>query len=75
MCLAVPMQIVKVDGNRAVVESQGVETTIALDLVDDAKPGDYVIVHAGFAIQKLEEDEAKETLAIFERLEQSWEAS
>ena len=69
MCLAVPMQVKHIDGRLAVVQSGGAELTAALDLVDGVRVGDYVIVHAGYAIQVLDAEEAKETLAIFERLE------
>ena len=74
MCLAVPMQVLSVDGSMGKVRSQGIEMEVSLDLTPEAIPGDYVIVHAGFAIQKLSSEEAKETLLIFERLEKSWEA-
>lgn len=73
MCLATPMQITCIDGTVATVESAGVQMDIGLDLVDEAAVGDYVIVHAGYAIQRLSQDEAQETLAILERLRQSWE--
>ena len=69
MCLAVPMQVVSIEGLTAKVSAQGIETNVALDLTPEAAPGDYVIVHAGFAIQRLSEDEARETLQIFERIE------
>lgn len=72
MCLAVPMRVKSIDGSRAVVENNGVELHVSLDLSPDATIGDYVIVHAGFAIQTLTTEEAEETLGIFERLEASW---
>ncbi len=71
MCLAVPMQVMSVDGQTAEVSMQGIKTEVALDLVENVSKGDYVIVHAGFAIQVLSNEEAKETLAIFERLRES----
>ena len=74
MCLAVPMEVVAVAGARGRVRSGGVETEIALDLTPDAAVGDYVIVHAGFAIQCLDAEDARETLAIFSRLEAAWNA-
>ncbi len=73
MCLAIPMQVISIDRQSAKVSSSGVAITVSLDLVDHAVPGDYVIVHAGFAIQVLSDEEAKETLAILKRLEMSWE--
>lgn len=72
MCLAIPMQVIFVDGARGRVSANGIETEVALDLTPEAEPGDYVIVHAGFAIQRLSQEEAAETLEIFERLEKSW---
>jgi hydrogenase expression/formation protein HypC len=62
------MEVIRIEGTRGVVRQSGVELVVALDLVDDVKVGDYVIVHAGFAIQAMPAAEAKETLAIFERL-------
>jgi hydrogenase expression/formation protein HypC len=69
MCLAIPMRIVQIDGERGVVEVGGVKKEAGLQLVKDAKVGDYVIVHAGFAIQRLDEKNAMETLALFEEME------
>lgn len=66
MCLAIPVRIeelVAVDG--ALVNLGGVRKAISLSLVDDVGVGDYVIVHAGYALQKLDEDEAARTLALF----------
>jgi hydrogenase expression/formation protein HypC len=68
MCLAVPMKVVRVQGERATAIIDGVEREIGTALVPDISEGDYVIVHAGFAIQKLSESEAKETLAIFAQM-------
>ncbi|MBN1419092.1 MAG: HypC/HybG/HupF family hydrogenase formation chaperone [Planctomycetes bacterium] len=68
MCVAYPMQIVEIQGDRAIVDLAGTRREASVMLLDDAKPGDYVIVHAGFAIQKLSEDEARETLRAFDEL-------
>ncbi len=69
MCLAVPMQVLTVDKQekKGEVEIDGVRTRVDLSLVE-ADIGDYVIVHAGFAIQKLDEAEAKKTLALFNEI-------
>jgi len=75
MCLAVPMEVVSIDGARALVRAEGIELTAALDLVEEVEEGDFVIVHAGYAIQVLPADEARETLAILDRLRESWEGS
>ena len=66
MCLAVPVKVLEVqdDGN-AVVEVGGVRNRISLALVDGVRPGDYVIVHAGFAINRLDVAEAEKSLALF----------
>ena len=64
MCLAVPSKIVKIDGNRAVIEVGGVRREAGLMLVDHVSIGDYVIVHAGFAIHKIDEADAVEALRL-----------
>lgn len=68
MCLAVPMEVIGIDGRQARVRAGGVELTVSLDLVEETRVGDYVIVHAGFAIQRLDAGEARENLALLERL-------
>ncbi len=65
MCLAIPTLIKSIDGQNAQVEIGGVERRISLALTPEARVGDYVIVHAGFAIGVLDEQEAQETLRIF----------
>ena len=72
MCLATPMRVTSIDGKVARVESAGVEIDAGLDLLEEVAVGDYVIVHAGYAIQRLTADEAAETLSILERLGESW---
>jgi hydrogenase expression/formation protein HypC len=74
MCVAIPMQVVSIDGSMAQVDAAGMVATVGLDLVDDVAVGDYVIVHAGYAIQRLSAEEAEETLAILERLGAPWGA-
>ena len=69
MCLAVPLEVITIAGDMARVRSAGVELDVALDLVDEIAVGDYVIVHAGYAIQRLTAEEAAETLAILERIQ------
>ena len=64
MCVAVPSKIVAIDGNTAIVEVTGSRSSARLDLIEDAQVGDYVLVHAGFAITKVDADEAQETLAL-----------
>lgn len=62
MCLAIPSRITKIENNMATIDVEGVKREASLLLLEDARVGDYVIVHAGFAIQKLDEAAAQETL-------------
>jgi len=64
MCLAIPSKITKIENNMATIDVDGVQREASLLLLEDAKTGDYVIVHAGFAIQKIDEQAAMETLAL-----------
>lgn len=68
MCLAVPMKVEKIEGNLAVVDSAGVEAKVDITMVPEVKVGDYVIVHAGFAIEILKPEEARETLRLIEEM-------
>lgn len=68
MCLAVPLRVVSIEGATAEVEMGGVRRRVSLVLVPDAQVGDYVLVHTGFAISRLDEKEAEETLALFEEI-------
>jgi hydrogenase expression/formation protein HypC len=68
MCLAVPGRITSIEGTKATVDFGGVTRDADLSLVPEAVPGDYVLIHAGFAIQTLDEAEAEETLALFREL-------
>lgn len=69
MCLAVPARIIKIDGKRAVVDMAGVVREASVMMLRGAQVGDYVIVHAGFAIEKLDEQEALCTLELFKQME------
>ncbi len=62
MCLAVPSKIIEINDNVAKVDVDGVIRETSIMLIDDAKIGDYVIVHAGFAINKIDEQVALQTL-------------
>jgi hydrogenase expression/formation protein HypC len=70
MCLAIPMQLTEISGDRGVAEAGGVRREVGLQLLDGLKIGDYVLVHAGFAIQKVDEEEARKTLDLFRELGQ-----
>jgi hydrogenase expression/formation protein HypC len=69
MCLAVPAKIVKIDDAIAEVDMAGTTVRASLVMVPDAKIGDYVLLHTGFAIQILDEHEALETLKLFKEME------
>jgi hydrogenase expression/formation protein HypC len=64
MCLAIPSKIVKIENGVGTINVDGVQRTASLLLVEDAAVGDYVIVHAGFALHKIEEADAMESLRI-----------
>jgi len=65
MCLAIPVKVIAIEDDMAVVELGGVTRRASLMLVPETKVGDYVLLHAGFAIQRLDEEEAQETLRLF----------
>ena len=64
MCLAVPARIIKIDANSARVDVAGIVRNCNIQLLPKVKIGDYVLLHAGFAIEKIDESEARETLRI-----------
>ena len=68
MCLAVPLKLVEINGNDAVGESMGMRRKLRVDFIEEPKPGDYVIVHAGFAIERLPERQALDDLAAWEEV-------
>ena len=69
MCLAVPAKVLDVRGRAATVDFGGLQREALLDLLPEVVVGDYVLVHAGFAIQRLEPGEAEEILALFAEIE------
>jgi hydrogenase expression/formation protein HypC len=71
MCLAVPAKVTSIEGPIATVSVLGNITTADISLLENIKTGDYVLVHAGFAIQKYDEDEAKITLELLKELAQT----
>ncbi len=68
MCLGIPMQIIQINGKEAAAEAGGVKKSIRLDLLEGCKTGDYVLIHTGFAIEKLDEREALETLELIRQV-------
>jgi hydrogenase expression/formation protein HypC len=75
MCLAVPMQLVERDEGLGTVEIDGVRREVSLMLLDDARVGEYLLIHAGFAIGRVDEAEAKETLELLRQLGDVGEAA
>lgn len=69
MCLAVPMRITAVDGVQATITVEGLEQRCSLMLVPEADVGDYVLVHAGFAISVLDEDDAQQTYDLLREID------
>ena len=69
MCLAVPLRLIAINGNDAVGEAMGMQRKLRVDLIPEPKIGDYVMVHAGFAIERLAEEQALEDLATWEELQ------
>ncbi|TYB88847.1 MAG: HypC/HybG/HupF family hydrogenase formation chaperone [Kosmotoga sp.] len=68
MCLAVPLEIVELKDNKAVVERSGVRFEADIRLLKNVKVGDFVLVHAGFAIQKVNREEAQKTLELYDQM-------
>ena len=64
MCLAIPSKIVAIENNVALIDVEGIQRKASLLLLEDAQVGDYIIVHAGFALHKIDEAAAKETIQI-----------
>ncbi|MEI7831730.1 MAG: HypC/HybG/HupF family hydrogenase formation chaperone [bacterium] len=68
MCLAIPMKVIELDGAEATVEQEGVTRNIRVDFLKDLQLGEYVLVHAGVAIERIGEEEAAETLELIKEL-------
>jgi len=68
MCLAIPGKVLKIDGQVAAVDFGGARREVKLDLLGNVREGDYVLVHAGYAIQVLDETKAKEILSSWEEV-------
>lgn len=68
MCLAIPGVILNLQNETAEVDFSGIRRNVRMDLVPEAVKGDFVLVHAGFAIQKLDREEAEETWEVFSKI-------
>lgn len=71
MCLAVPMKVRSVDGFNAVCEAKGIEREVSLFMLqgEELAPGDHVLVHVGYAIQKVSEEDARSAWELFDQIE------
>ncbi len=68
MCLAIPMRLVQIDGATGVAEVDGVSRQVRLDLLPEVALGDYILIHAGLAIARVDAADAEETLALLRNL-------
>ena len=75
MCLAIPSRITKIENQMAVIDADGVRREASLLLLEEARVGDYVIVHAGFAIQKIDEQTAQESLRLLREAAEAYDAA
>ena len=62
MCLAIPLRLIEIKGNEAIAEANGVRRSIRIDFIREPKVSDYVLAHAGFAIERMNEAQAEENL-------------
>jgi len=69
MCLAVPLKLIEINGKEAVGESLGMRRSVRVDFIENPQIGDYVIVHAGFAIERLPEEQALEDIGAWEEVQ------
>lgn len=68
MCVAVPGKVIEINNNSAILDFMGVEKEVSIELLESINIGDYLLVHAGCAIQKMDLEEAVETIKLFEEL-------
>lgn len=68
MCLAIPVKVIKIKENSAQVDMAGVKRLVDVRFLENLKVGDYILVHAGFAIEKIDEKQAKETLKLLDQI-------
>ena len=68
MCLGIPMKVLEIEGSEAVAEAGGIRKKIRLDLLEGVGLGDYVLIHTGYAIEKMHPEEAVETLELIKQV-------
>lgn len=71
MCLSIPAKILSISGSMAEVSAGGSVFKAGIQMIEDARPGDYILLHAGFAIQKISEEEALETIRLIDEMNDS----
>lgn len=69
MCLSIPAKIMSIEGDEAKVSVRGTEYTAGLQMIENPQVGEYVLLHAGFAIQKISNEEAEETLKLLREMD------
>lgn len=69
MCLAVPLKLIEINGKDAVGEAMGMKRRLRVDFIEAPRPGEYVMVHAGFAIERLSEEQALEDIQAWEEVQ------
>ncbi len=68
MCLALPAQVIHIDGDHATIDVDGIHKDVSIVLLDELMVGDYVLIHVGFALERLDPIEAEKTLQLFDAL-------
>ena len=68
MCLGIPMEVIKIEGEKGVAAAEGLERAVDLQFLKNVRKGDYVVIHAGFAIEKIDKEKAKETLKLYREM-------
>lgn len=68
MCIAIPMQVVEINGRYAVCKYENIKRVARIDLVENVNVGDYVLIHTGFVIQKLDINDAIETIKLYKEI-------
>jgi hydrogenase expression/formation protein HypC len=71
MCLAIPAKVIRVEGSQALVTIEDIEYSASLLLLEDVNPGDFILLHAGFAIEKVDPEEAEETIRLLKEIEKN----
>jgi hydrogenase expression/formation protein HypC len=68
MCLGIPMKVIEIEGVEALAEAGGIRKRIRLDLLDNVQIGDFVLIHTGYAIERLHPEDARETLELIKQV-------